>query len=177
MKNRILPARFPITLAALLAAALPATFAAALSLVASPLHAADPVAGLPASPLDPAAAYQEVNLKELVGKSRTELPGQRVIFAPKAIRFRAKLGALPVAQQADYLHTALNMMKISNPPQVKQRIGLDYGGERLLSAYIEEEAAKRLASQLKPGQARTFYAWHVYNYARGPALLIFSFSD
>lgn len=71
MKNRILPARFAITLAALLA---------------SPLHAADPVAGLPANPLDPAAAYQEVNLKELVGKSRTELPGQRIIFAPKADR-------------------------------------------------------------------------------------------
>lgn len=158
--------------------ALAAFFLAATCLAWMPtLHAADPAGEIPASRLDPAATYKEVDLKALVARSRTELPGQRIIFAPTAIRFRAVLGALPVAQKADYLHTALSMMKVSNPPEVKQRIGLDYGGEKLLSAYIEEGTAQRLAAQVKPGQTRTFYAWHVYNYSRGPALLIISFSD
>lgn len=147
------------------------------AIVALPLHAADPAQQIPVSSLDPAAAYKDVDLKALVARSRTELPGQRIIFAPTPIRFRAVLGALPVAQKADYLHSALNMMKVSNPPQVKQRIGLDYGGDTLLSAYIEEDAAKRLAAAVKPGQARTFYAWHVYNYSRGPALLVTAFGD
>ncbi len=147
------------------------------AIVALPLHAADPAQQIPVSRLDPAAAYKDVDLKALVARSRTELPGQRIIFAPTPIRFRAVLGALPVAQKADYLHSALNMMKVSNPPQVRQRIGLDYGGETLLSAYIEEDAAKRLAAAVKPGQVRTFYAWHVYNYSRGPALLVTAFTD
>lgn len=147
------------------------------AIVALPLHAADPAQQIPVSRLDPAAAYKDVDLKALVARSRTELPGQRIIFAPTPIRFRAVLGALPVAQKADYLHSALNMMKVSNPPQVRQRIGLDYGGETLLSAYIEEEAAKRLVAAVKPGQVRTFYAWHVYNYSRGPALLVTAFTD
>lgn len=147
------------------------------AIVALPLHAADPAQQIPVSRLDPTAAYKDVDLKALVARSRTELPGQRIIFAPTPIRFRAVLGALPVAQKADYLHSALNMMKVSNPPQVKQRIGLDYGGDTLLSAYIEEDAAKRLAAAVKPGQARTFYAWHVYNYSRGPALLVTAFGD
>jgi len=149
---------------------------AVLALPGTPASA-DPAQQIPVTSLDPAAAYKEVDLKQLVDKSRTELPGQRIIFAPTAIKFRAVLGALPVPQKADYLHSALNMMKVSNPPEVKQRIGLDYGGEKLLSAYIEEETAKRLVTQVKAGQTRTFYAYHVYNYSRGPALLVTSFSD
>lgn len=150
--------------------------AAVLPLPAS-ASAADPAEQIPVSTLDPAAAYKDVDLKALVAKSRTEIPGQRIIFAPTAVRFRATLGALPVTQKADYLYTALNMMKVSNPPRVSQRVGLDYGGDKLLSAYIEEATAKRLAAQVKPGQSRTFYAYHVYNYSRGPALLITSFAD
>jgi hypothetical protein len=142
-----------------------------------PVWAADTARQNPAAAPDPAAAYKEVDLKDLVAKSRTNLPGQRIILAPSPIRFRAVLGALPVAQKSDYLLTALGMMKVGDPPKVSQRIGLDYGGDRLLSAYIEEGAAKRLAERIRPGQAQTFYAFHVYNYARGPALLVISFSD
>ncbi|KAB2921537.1 MAG: hypothetical protein F9K30_14205 [Dechloromonas sp.] len=152
----------------------------ALSPVSLAADAAQPMpAGIEATAqtLDPSASYKEINLKELVARSRTELPGQRVIFAPMPIRFRATLAALPVAQKADYLLTALSMMKVSNPPRVSQRIGLDYGGDKVLSAYIEEDVARRLAREIKPGQMRTFYAYHVYNYSRGPALLVTSFAE
>ena len=127
--------------------------------------------------LDPAVTYQQVDLKELVGKSRTEVPGQRIIFAPSPVKFRATLASLPTAQKADYLFTALSMMKISNPPKVTQRIGLDYGGEKAIAAYIDDSVADRLGKEAKAGQVLTFYAFHVYNYSRGPALLITSYGE
>ena len=128
-----------------------------------------------ASSLDPAVSYKPVDLKELVSKSRTEVPGQRIIFAPSPIKFRATLASLPSPQKADYLLAALSMMKVSNPPKVSQRIGLDYGGEKAVAAYIDDSVAERLSKDGKAGQTMTFYAYHVYNYSRGPALLITSF--
>lgn len=128
-----------------------------------------------ASNLDPAATYKQVDLKELVTKSRTEVPGQRIIFAPSPVKFRATLVSLPTAQKADYLLAALAMMKVGNPPKVTQRIGLDYGGEKAIAAYIDDDVAARLSKDAKAGQVLTFYAFHVYNYSRGPALLISSY--
>lgn len=121
------------------------------------------------------AAYKDVSLKDLVAKSRTDIPGQRIIFAPSPVKFQATLSAMPAPQKADYLMTALSMMKVSNPPKVSQRIGLDFGGDKALAAYIDDSIATRLASSAKLGQTLTFYAFHIYNNNRGPALLITSF--
>ncbi|WP_295008052.1 hypothetical protein [uncultured Dechloromonas sp.] len=122
-------------------------------------------------------AYKEVNLKELVSKSRTDIPGQRIIFAPSPVKFQAALAAMPAPQKAEYLMSALSMMKVSAPPKVSQRIGLDFGGDKALAAYIDDTAAARLAATAKLGQTLTFYAFHVYNNNRGPALLITSFGN
>lgn len=127
------------------------------------------------SALDPAATYKQVDLKALVANSRTEVPGQRIIFAPSPITFRATLASLPTPQKADYLIAALSMMKVSNPPKVTQRIGLEYGGEKAIAAYIDDRVAERLSKDVKAGQELIFYAFHVYNYSRGPALLITSY--
>lgn len=123
------------------------------------------------------AVYKDVNLKELVTKSRTEIPGQRIIFAPSPVKFQATLAAMPAPQKADYLMSALSMMKVSDPPKVSQRIGLDFGGDKALAAYIDDTVAARLATTAKIGQKLTFYAFHVYNNNRGPALLITSFGN
>jgi hypothetical protein len=166
--------RFPTLAAVALVLGLtglaPASFAADTA-----MQSAAPV--MPTHGLSASATYKEVDLKKLVSDSRTEVPGQRIIFAPTAIKFRATLAALPAPQKADYLMTALSMMKVSNPPLVSQRIGLDYGGDKALAAYIEDGVAARLGKDVLPGQARTFYAFHVYNHSRGPALLVTSFSD
>jgi hypothetical protein len=164
-----------LTLAAIsfgivMAALSPASLAGAPEVVAK---ATPPT--IEGSSLDPAATYKQVDLKELVAKSRTEVPGQRIIFAPSPIMFRATLASLPTQQKADYLLAALSMMKISNPPKVTQRIGLEYGGDKAIAAYIDDSVAERMSKDAKTGQALTFYAFHVYNYSRGPALLITSY--
>ncbi|MFH1659463.1 MAG: hypothetical protein ABIG35_09130 [Pseudomonadota bacterium] len=146
----------------------------------SPLSvAADsaPTAALKTNIQENQTAYKEVNLRELVSKSRTEIPGQRIIFAPSPVKFQATLAVMPSPQKAEYLMAALSMMKVSDPPKVSQRIGLDFGGEKALAAYIDDAVAARLGGSAKVGQVLTFYAFHVYNNNRGPALLITSFGD
>lgn len=138
-------------------------------------HAADPTDN--GTPTSATASYKEVVLKDLVEKSRTEIPGQRIIFAPASVKFQARLASLPIPQKTEYLSAALAMMQVSAVPKVSQRIGLDYGGDKALAAYIDDSAAARLGQSAKPGQKLTFYAFHVYNNNRGPALVVTSFAE
>ena len=126
---------------------------------------------------DPAAAYKDVDLKAMVASSRSEVPGQRIIFAPSPVKFRATLAAMPAPQKADYLKKALGMMGVGGTLQVSQRIGIGYGGDKALAAYIDDAAAARLSREAKVGQQLNFYAYHVYNHSRGPALVVTSFSN
>ncbi len=121
---------------------------------------------------DPLATYKAVDLKTLVGSSRTDVPGQRVIFVPSPVKFQAKLAALPAPQKTEYLKKALGMMGAGKSIQGNQRIGLDYGGEKALVAYIDDTAAAQLTKDGKVGQSLDFYAYHVYNHSRGPALVV-----
>lgn len=120
----------------------------------------------------PAAAYKEVDLAELVKKVRSP---QRIILNPYPVSFTATLAALPRAQKSDYLNQAMAMMQMSQPPRVSKAILLGHGSDGRLPAYIEDAAAARLAKEVRAGEKRKFYAFHVYNYSKGPALVVVSF--
>lgn len=126
--------------------------------------------------LDASAAYEPVDLKKMVPESRMP-EGQRSIFAPSPVRFRATLSSLPTPQRTDYLATAFGLMQVSKPPAVNQSIIVDYGGDRPLRAYIEDGVAARLAREMKVGESHAFYAFHVYNTHVGPALVVMSYGD
>lgn len=150
-----------------------------LALAATPA-AAPAAAEATAPPQDLASlknAYREVDLRQFVAASRTGKPGLRTIFVPARVKFRARLARPPIPQESDYLMSALQATGVVNPPTVEHGIGLDYGGEKGLAAYIEKDAARHLASAAKAGDTLTFYALHVYNNHRGPALVIVSFGQ
>lgn len=123
---------------------------------------------------------EKVTLAELVAKTTPEVnaPKQRIVLVPKIISFQATLVDGPKAQKATYLNEALAMMRVKPQPKVSQRIVLGYldanGKQRHLSVYIEDSAALS-AKKLKVGEQREFTALHVYNYSRGPALLVMGF--
>ncbi|MDR3214074.1 MAG: hypothetical protein LBT71_09215 [Azoarcus sp.] len=129
-----------------------------------------------AAAADPRAAYQQIELVKLVPVTRMT-DGGRAIFEPRPVRFTARLAQLPSPQKADYLKQVMGMMGSTADIQVSQRVALDYGGDKPLAAYVEDKAAARIGKELKAGDARTFYAFHVYNNRYGPALVITSFED
>jgi hypothetical protein len=118
---------------------------------------------------------EDVDLRVLVPKTRMN-DGQRAIFEPRSVRFSARLIQMPSPQKADYLNKVLGMMGYANPPTVSQRIGIDYGGDKPLAAYVEQRAAARIAKEAKAGEEYQFYALYVYNNRFGPALVVTSFS-
>ncbi|MDR2164933.1 MAG: hypothetical protein LBO79_04740 [Zoogloeaceae bacterium] len=126
---------------------------------------------------DPAAEYQSVDLAALVPASRMKEGQGRAIFAPRAVRFQARLAQKPKPQKSDYLKEVMGMMGITPLPEVRQRIALEYGGDKPLAAYVEVKVAARIDKELKVGDNRTFYAFHVYNNRFGPAFVITSFGD
>jgi hypothetical protein len=147
-----------------------AALALALALFAAPSSSAQTAAEAPA-----AAPVQDINLLELVPKMRMP-DGQRAIFEPRMVRFSARLAQMPSPQKTDYLKKVMSMMGVSNPPAVSQRVALEYGGDRPLTAYVEEQTAARFVKEAKTGERYTFSAIYVYNNRHGPALIITSFS-
>lgn len=135
-------------------------------------------AGAQAQAADAAAAadnsYKEVDLATWVPPLRAP---QRVIIKPAGVSFQAVFEGGPREQKTAYLQQALKLMRVSEPPKVNQAIRLRYGpGEQdMLVAYIEETAAERLRQEIRVGEKREFFAFHVYNFSRGPALVITSF--
>ncbi|MDR0564953.1 MAG: hypothetical protein LBG78_08495 [Azoarcus sp.] len=127
-------------------------------------------------PDDPRASYQQIDLSKLVPVSRMT-NGTRAIFAPRAVRFHAKLQRMPETQKSDYLKQVMSMMGITSVGEVNQRVVLEYGGDKPLAAYVENKTAQRIAKELKPGTEHEFYAFHVYNNRYGPALVIISFAS
>jgi hypothetical protein len=71
----------------------------------------------------------------------------------------------------------MGMIGVTAELQVSQRVALDYGGDKALAAYVEDQAATQATKELKPGDERTFYAFHVYNNRYGPALVITAFEE
>lgn len=153
-------------------AALIAALAAACWVAATPAaHAAD-AAGAEAAPAE--RSYKAVELATWVPPLRAP---QRVIIQPTGVSFQAVFDGGPREQKVAYLQEALKMMRVSAPPKVTQAVRLRYGpgDAETLIAYIEDSAAERLRKELRAGDRREFFAFHVYNFSKGPALVITSF--
>lgn len=120
------------------------------------------------------AAYKPVDLATWVPPLRSPT---RIILHPSGVSFQAELAALPRPQKSDYLQLALRTMQVSQAPQVSHAVLLKYGSasDQQLVAYVDDGAAARMVQDLRVGDRREFFAFHVYNYARGPALVITSF--
>ncbi|MDR0528994.1 MAG: hypothetical protein LBG69_05220 [Zoogloeaceae bacterium] len=142
-----------------------------LTLLTPPTRAAEDFAAA-----NPRAEYQRVRLLDFVPAARMS-EGGRAIFEPRPVRFLARIAQLPTPQKADYLKKVMELMGVKAEIQVSQRIALEYGGEKALAAYVEDRVAARIKRELKTGDARVFYAFHVYNNRYGPALVITSFEE
>ncbi|MDR0701081.1 MAG: hypothetical protein LBF61_01510 [Azoarcus sp.] len=125
---------------------------------------------------DPRATYAALDLAQAVPGMRTT-DGSRTIFEPRPVRFTARLAQLPAPQKADYLKKVMGLIGVTAELKVSQRVALDYGGDKPLAAYVEDGAAARIAKDLKAGDERVFYAFHVYNNRYGPALVITAFDE
>lgn len=145
-----------------------------LAALLQPLALADaPPAGA-VSDAEVKAEYKPVELASWVPPLRSPT---RIILQPTGVSFTAELAALPRPQKSDYLQLALRTMQVNQAPQVNHAVLLKYGSgaDQQLVAYVDDGTAERIGKDLRVGDRREFFAFHVYNYSRGPALVVTSF--
>ncbi len=122
---------------------------------------------------DPATAieYQDIDIDGLVKRARPEKAGTSVIFQPSPVRFGGRIKQEPHKRDTEYLYTALSFFPLDPEPKVSHRMFVETPGGHILPVYVEDSQVKGL-KQLGEGTAVILSGWHVYNYSKGPAILI-----
>ncbi|AFL72261.1 hypothetical protein [Thiocystis violascens] len=115
--------------------------------------------------------YQDIDIDQLIKGARPEKKGTSAFFKPSPVRFGARIKQEPRKRDTDYLYTALSFFPLDPEPKVSHRMFVETPGGHILPVYVEDtqvEGIKRLGE----GTATLFTGWHVYNYSKGPAILI-----
>ncbi|WP_051553808.1 hypothetical protein [Desulfobulbus elongatus] len=101
---------------------------------------------------------------------------KKLIKMAAPVTFEAKMKRLPEEKKMEYIYTALEVAGVSPMPKVQHRMFLESREGRILPVYVEENAVKKLNAGLKEDVTARFQGYHVYTYAKGPAILVVDFA-
>ncbi|WP_028469516.1 hypothetical protein [Neptunomonas japonica] len=101
----------------------------------------------------------------------------RFMLQPKAIQFDALLLQPPKPGKFSLVYDALSLWQSNSPlPTVDHSAFLQTDDERVIAVYVSSVAAEQLkaiaAQNSKKPQKSHIYAVHIYNYAKGPRLVV-----
>ncbi len=115
--------------------------------------------------------YQDIDIDRLVETARPPKAGTSALFRPVPVRFGARIKQAPAKRKVEYLYTALSFFPLDPVPEVSHRMFLDTPGGHPLPVYVEDSLVKGL-KRLGEGTAVIVSGFHVYNYSKGPAILV-----
>lgn len=120
---------------------------------------------------DTAPAYQDIDIDRLVATARPEKKGTSAFFKPSPVRFNGRIKQEPRKRNTEYLFTALSFFPLDPVPKVSHRMFIETPGGHILPVYVEDTQVEGIKG-LGEGTAVIFTGWHVYNYSKGPAILV-----
>lgn len=145
------------------------TFLACSLLLTSPTYAYLMIENLvPTINTEPEA----VDLASYVKQVTSTFKGQKKLIDPKNILFLGKLKALPEQKKAGYLYSAIDMLEIRPYPHIQHQMFIEADDGEVIAVYVDIRIVKAIELMLKPGQEALWHGYHVYNYKRGPAIVI-----
>ena len=135
---------------------------------------------LPAHQYTLAEPHQPIDLQTFINNEKAAYQGKITIVPPLNLSFTGVLKTLSQKKTTGYLYTALQVMQISPLPAIEYQafIGAPADGERggeVISVYIDNRLAtalETLDANALINQRRTWYGYHIYNFSRGPALVL-----
>ncbi|WDP92770.1 MAG: hypothetical protein HUN04_24835 [Desulfobacter sp.] len=121
--------------------------------------------------------FKKIKLDQFIEQEKKAVAGQgrRMIKMAVPVSFEAKMKRFPEAKKMSYVYTAMQMAGISPMPEVGHRMFVESGEGRIIPVYVEKGAAAKLKSGLQEECAARFLGYHVYSYAKGPAILVVDF--
>lgn len=120
--------------------------------------------------------YRVVNWESFVAENQVSpqmaADKHRLMFQPKPIRFQAALMSKPQPGQFTLAYDALQFwVGEAGMPNIDHSAFVGDGKGTVLAAYVTHEAAKML-NDIELNMPVIFYAMHIYNYAKGPRVVI-----
>jgi hypothetical protein len=93
------------------------------------------------------------------------------------VSFQAKMKRYPEERSVSYVYKAMELAGVDPLPEIGHRMFLESGGGRIIPVYVEKQAVARIMQGLKEDQLARFLGYHVYSYAKGPAILVVDFEN
>lgn len=109
-----------------------------------------------------------VNLDDLA-QVRPAKAGTREIGPLKPITFNAAIKEGPKVISTDYLQQAFGVLKIAPVPAVSKRMFVETEKGYVMPVYVWDDVAASFAAGPEP---RQMVGFHVYTYAKGPAIVV-----
>lgn len=149
-------------------------FSLALLFFSFQLHAATPE-------VDGRDAYREVVLPAFVSDNQISKnmadKKQRLMLKPEPIKFDGVLKSKPRPGEFSLAYDALQLWQGAGElPNIDHSAFVGTEGGPVLGVYVTHEAASMLKG-VQLDSPVTFYAMHIYNYAKGPRLVIVAASS
>jgi len=122
-------------------------------------------------------AFQPVELDSFITENRAHAQqvGKKVIFQSRPIAFEARLKRHPEEKEMSYIYTALSVSGVEPMPEVGHRMFIESDAGKIIPVYVEKRAVEIINNGLKENDRTLFECYHVYNYAKGPAVLVVDF--
>ncbi|WP_319381304.1 hypothetical protein [Thiomicrorhabdus sp.] len=119
------------------------------------------------------------DMAEFVEQNKPMKEGTKEIQVNKLVVFDGVIKTAPEVQQTGYLQTALAVAKVDPVPQVKHMMFVEVAEDMVIPVYAAKEVvnefnqlAKRYGVESFRGKNLRFAGIHVYNYSKGPAMVI-----
>ena len=113
-----------------------------------------------------------IDLDHYIESQRPVSKGSRTIFVPKPVAFTARLKSHPETIEVAYLYEALSVSKVSPLPEVSHQMFVQSDGGQVIAVYVEDRLVDGIVDGLALEALAEFDAYHVYNYSRGPAMVV-----
>ena len=120
--------------------------------------------------------YTKIDIDKYAALQRPDRKGTTKIIRPKPVRFIATIKQHPKKRKVSYLYQALQFFPIDPRPEVNHRMFVTTPGGHIMPVYVEDGIVERVQKELpEEGPSASFYGFHVYNYSKGPAILLTGF--
>lgn len=114
----------------------------------------------------------KIDLDKYIDEQRPVFPGTKTVIQPRRIELTATLQEYPVEREISYLYTALSMMHVDPMPKVNHRMFIRSSEGKVIPVYVEDDTVSSIKKYIKEGEVATFSGYHVYNYDKGPAIVV-----
>ncbi|MBV1919779.1 MAG: hypothetical protein KUG73_03800, partial [Pseudomonadales bacterium] len=117
-------------------------------------------------------SYKMVNLDEFILQQRPMTEGTKVILNPGHIKIAARIKRHPEKRNVEYLYGALRMMQVEPMPEVNYRMFIESDEGQIIPVYVEDAIALQISKKITLDTRVLLKGYHVYNYSKGPAIVI-----